>query len=56
MPRKQWLIIASVASALVIAVVIGVTVGVVVGRRKSSSQTVERRTHDLLANNPLIDG
>ena len=54
--KKQWIIIASVASALVVALVVGVTVGVVVGRRKSSGQTVERRVRNLLASHPLIDG
>jgi uncharacterized membrane-anchored protein YhcB (DUF1043 family) len=54
--RKQLIIIGGVVTTLVIALVVGITVGVVVNRRKSTSLTIEQRTHEILANNPLIDG
>ena len=54
--RKSLVIIGGLVTTLAVAIVIGVTVGVVVGRRKSTSVSTEQRTHDLLANNPLIDG
>jgi hypothetical protein len=54
--KKQWIIISSLGTILVIGLVVGVTVGVVVGRRKSPPLTIEQRAHEILANNPLIDG
>ena len=54
--RKQWIIIGSLGTILVIALVVGVTVGVVVGRRKPASLTTEQRASQILTNNPLIDG
>jgi hypothetical protein len=54
--QKQWIIIGGVAVFLVVGVVVGVTLGVVLGRRKTDSQTIEQRVHDILEKNPLIDG
>ncbi len=54
--RKQWILVGTVATILVVAVIVGVTVGVVVGRKKPEQQTLEQRTKDILAENPLIDG
>ncbi|CAF4216769.1 unnamed protein product, partial [Adineta steineri] len=42
--KKQWILIGSVASVLVVAIVVGVTVGVVVGRKKPEQQTIEPPT------------
>ena len=46
--RKHWIIIASVIVAIAVGIVVGV---MVVGH-----QTVEQRVHDILGENPLIDG
>jgi hypothetical protein len=63
--RKQLTIIGSVVTVLVIGLVVGVTVGVVVGRRKPTplttqsiqpTQPIQPGAHEILANNPLIDG
>ena len=54
--QKQWIIVSGVAVFLVVGVVVGVTLGVVLGRRKPDPQTIEQRVHDILKENPLIDG
>ena len=54
--RKHLIIIGSVVTILVIGLVVGVTLGVVVGRRKPTPLTIEQQAHQILANNPLIDG
>ncbi len=54
--RKQWIIIGSVGGILVVAAIVGITVGVVVGRQESGQQTIQQRVHNILAENPLIDG
>ena len=48
--RKHWIIIVGVILAIAIGIVVGV--GVVVQRQS----TVEQRVHDILQDNPLIDG
>jgi hypothetical protein len=48
--RKHWIIIAGV----LLAIAVGITVGVVVVTVRQ--QTVEQRVHDILSDNPLIDG
>jgi hypothetical protein len=48
--RKHWIIIAGG----ILAIAVGITVGVVVVTVRQ--QTVEQRVHDILADNPLIDG
>lgn len=54
--RRHLIIIGAVATALVIALLVAVTIGVISGRRRSPPLTLEQRAHQLLANNPLIDG
>ncbi len=46
--RKHWVIIASV----ILVIAAGIVVGIVVVEQR----TVEQQVHDILAENPLIDG
>ncbi|CAF1332216.1 unnamed protein product [Adineta steineri] len=50
--KKQWILIGSVASVLVVAIVVGVTVGVVVGRKKPEQQTIEPPTTEQTTTGP----
>jgi uncharacterized membrane-anchored protein YhcB (DUF1043 family) len=54
--QKKWIIVGSVAVFLVVGTVVGVTLGVVITRQKSQQQTIQERVHDILTQNPLIDG
>jgi ABC-type dipeptide/oligopeptide/nickel transport system permease subunit len=53
---RKHLIIGTIVVALSITLIVGVTVGVVAGRRKPTPLTLEQQAHQILANNPLIDG
>jgi hypothetical protein len=52
--QNQWIILGSVI--LVIPATVGITLGVVVGRKHSGSKSGKDRVHDILLQNPLIDG
>jgi ABC-type nitrate/sulfonate/bicarbonate transport system permease component len=54
--RKQRIVLGSVGAAFAVAAIVGIVVGVTVGRRKATSDTVQVRVNNLLAENPLIDG
>lgn len=54
--KKQWLIIGGIGAFLAIGLIVGVTLSVLLGRREPSTESIQSRVHQILEENPLIDG
>lgn len=52
--RKHWLVL--IAAILLVTVGVVIAVVFLVRHDKKTDQTIEERVHNILAENPLIDG